>query len=143
MYRERIRANPKWRGGFARYDTMFVEMDPNLDGMRGMAISRALLFFSLTFRDQFYPCALVHWLVPRDEPDEDTGLWVVQPEFGRNGRRTLSIIHLDCVARAAHLLPVYGSSFIPDDFHYSDALDAFRTYFVNRHVDHHSHYFLT
>ncbi|KAH9993136.1 hypothetical protein BJV74DRAFT_877811 [Russula compacta] len=32
-------------------------------------------------------------------PDDDTGMWVVQPEF--------AVIHLNSVARAAHLLPVY------------------------------------
>ncbi|KAH9988442.1 hypothetical protein BJV74DRAFT_885330 [Russula compacta] len=122
MYRERIRSNPNWRGEYAWRDTMFVETNADLDGMQGMAIGRALLFFSFTFRDCYYPCALVHWLVPGDEPDEDTGLWVVQPEFGANGRRTLAVIHLDCVAR--------------------DALDAFRAYFVNRHIDHHSHDFI-
>lgn len=142
MYRERIRSNPDWRGEYARRDTMFVETNADLDGMRGMAIGRALLFFSFTFHDRYYPCALVHWLVPGDAPDEDTGLWVVQPEFGANGQQTLAVIHLDCVARAAHLLPVYGPSFIPDDFHFSDALDAFRSYFVNRHIDHHTHNFL-
>lgn len=142
MYRERIHSNPDWRGEYARRDTMFVETNADLDGMRGMAIGRALLFFSFTFHDRYYPCALVHWLVPGDAPDEDTGLWVVQPEFGANGQRTLAVIHLDCVARAAHLLPVYGPSFIPDDFHFSDALDAFRSYFVNRHIDHHTHNFL-
>jgi hypothetical protein len=47
MYRERIHANPKWRGEYARHDTMFVETDADLDGMRGMAICRALLFFHL------------------------------------------------------------------------------------------------
>ncbi|KAI0004338.1 hypothetical protein BJV74DRAFT_876020 [Russula compacta] len=129
-------------GEYARHDTMFVETNADLDGMQGMAIGHALLFFSFTFRDCYYPCALVHWLVPGDEPDKDTGLWVVQPEFGANGRHTLAVIHLDCVARGAHLLPVYGSSFIPEDFHFSDALDAFRAYFVNRHIDHHSHDFI-
>jgi hypothetical protein len=143
MYRERIRANPNWRGEYARYDTMFVDLDPTLDRMRGMAVARALLFFSFSFQDQSYPCALVHWLVPQDEPDEDTGLWVVQPEFGHNGRRTLDIIHLDCVARAAHLLPVFNSTILPEDFHFSDSLDAFRAFYVNRYIDHHSHYFIT
>jgi hypothetical protein len=99
--------------------------------MQGMAIGHALLFFSFTFHDCYYPCALIHWLVPGDEPDEDTGLWVVQPKFGANGRCTLAVIHLDCVARGAHLLPVYGLSFIPEDFYFSDALDAFHAYFVN------------
>ncbi|KIM74238.1 hypothetical protein PILCRDRAFT_80268 [Piloderma croceum F 1598] len=70
-------------------------------------------------------------------------MWVVQPEFGGNGRRTLAVIHIDCVARGAHLLPVYGSSFVPEDLHFSDSLNVFRAYFVNHYVDHHSHDFLT
>jgi hypothetical protein len=142
MYRERIRSHPNWHGEHPRRDTMFVEINAELDGMPGMAIARALLFFSFRFDDTYYTCALVHWLTPGNEPDEDTGLWVVQPEFEGNGRRTLAIIHLDCVARGAHLLPVYGSTFVPEDFHFSDALDAFRAYFVNRHIDHHSHNFI-
>jgi hypothetical protein len=143
MYRERIRSNPNWRGEYARYDTMFISTGSEMDAMQGMTIGRALLFFSFIFRDEFFPCALVHWLVPGNVPDDDTGMWVVQPEFAGNGRRTLSVIHLDSVARAAHLLPVYGSSFVPEDFDFSDSLDSFRAYFVNNCIDHHSHEFLS
>jgi hypothetical protein len=145
MYRERIRSNPNWRGEYARYDTVFVETNAELEGMPGMAIGRVRLLFSFKFRGEVYPCALVNWLIPFDEPDKDTGMWVVRPEVQGNGRRqchTLSIIPLDCIARAAHLLPVYGSSFLPEDFHFSDSLDAFRAYFVNPYVDHHSNEFL-
>jgi hypothetical protein len=142
MYHECIRSNPNWRGEYARYDTMFVETNAELDSMPGMAIGRARLFFSFKFRGKQYSCALVHWLVPYDEPDEDTGMWVVQPEFQGNGRRTLSIIPLDSVARAAHLLSIYGSLFLPEDFHFADSLDVFLAYFVNPYIDHHSNEFL-
>jgi hypothetical protein len=142
MYRERIRSNPNWRGEYTRRDTILVGTNADIDGMRGMAVARALLFFSFTFNDVYYPCVLVSWLRTRDEPDEDTGLWVVQPEFEGNGRRKLGVIHLNCVARATHLLPVYGTSFVPEDFRFSDALDAYRAYFVNRFVDHHSHNYI-
>jgi hypothetical protein len=142
MHRERIRSNPNWRGEFARYDTVFVETDSELEGMAGLAIGRALLLFSFKHGGKTYSCALVHWLVPGNEPDPDTGMWVVQPEYEGNGHRTLSIINLDCIARAAHLLPVYGSSFVPDDLHFSDALDVFRAYFVNPYADHHTYEFL-
>ena len=81
MYRERIRSNPNWHGEYARYDTMFVKTDAGLDCMPDMAIGCAHLFFSLKFRGKEYSCALVHLLVPFDEPDKDTGMWVVQPEF--------------------------------------------------------------
>jgi len=73
--------------------------------------------------------------------NEDIRMWVVQPEFEGNGCWTLSI-HLDCVARAAHLLPVYGSSFLPENFHFVDSLDLFRAYFINSYIDHHNNEFL-
>jgi hypothetical protein len=143
MYQEQIQSNPNWRGEYARYDTMFVETDAALHGMEGMAIGHALLLFSFKFENRRYPCALVNWFVPGNEPDDDTGMWVVQPEFGGNGQRTLAVIHLDCVARGAYLLPVYRSSFVPEDLHFSDSLNVFRAYFVNHYVDHHSQDFLT
>lgn len=142
MSRERIRSNPSWRGLYARHDTAFVEIDADLSGMAGMAIARVLMFFSFFFRDIHYPCALVHWLVPSgEEADQDTGMWVVKPEFEGN-RRTLAVIHLDSIVRAAHLLPVYGSSLLPEEFPFSLSLDVFHSYFVNSYVDHHAHEFL-
>lgn len=143
MYRERIRSNPNWHNEYARYDTVFIDTDPDLPGMRGMIIGRVLLFFSFNFESRHHSCALIHWLVPvGDSPDSETGLWVVRPEFERNGRRSLQVISLDSIARAAHLLPVFGSSPLPEDFHFSQSLDAFRAYFVNRYADHHTHEFL-
>ena len=142
MHRERIRSTPSWRGEYPRYDTVFVETDAELPGMRGMVIGCVLLLFSFSFRDHNYPCALIHWLVPAgDEPDNETGMWVVRPEFEGNCR-SLAVIHLDCIARGAHLLPIYGSSFLPEDFHFSNSLHAFRGYFVNRHADHHMYEFV-
>src|ERR1700720_4287523 len=63
-------------------------------------------------------------------------MWVVLSEFEGNGCHTLSIIHLDCVTRAAHLLPIYNSSFLLEDFHFADSLDLFHAYFVNSYIDH-------
>ena len=142
MYHEQIWSNPSWYRGYPQYDTVFVETDAELPGMHGMVIGCVLLFFSFSFHEQTYPCALVHWLVPvGDEPDDKTGMWVVWPEFEGN-QRSLAVIHLNCIARGAHLLPVFGSSFLPEDFHFSDSLHAFHGYFVSRHVDHHMYEFL-
>lgn len=121
---------------------MFVEINSELDGMPGMAIGCAHLFFSFKFRGKQYSCVLVHWLVLYNEPDKNTGMWVVWPEYQGNGHCTLSFIPLDSIARAAHLLPIYGSSFLPKDFHFADSLDVFLTYFVNPYIDHHSNEFL-
>lgn len=68
-------------------------------------------------------------------------MWVVRPEF-EGDCCSLTVIHLDCIAHSAHLLPAFGSSFPPEDFHFSDSLHVFRGYFVSRHVDHHMYEFL-
>ncbi|KAJ7724027.1 hypothetical protein B0H16DRAFT_1736971 [Mycena metata] len=144
MYRERIRSHPNWHGMYPRRDTVFIETDAELPGMWGMVIGRVLLFFSFTTPDEeSHSCALVHWYSPHgDAPDPDTGMWVVTPETAAGGRKSLAIVTLDCIARAAHLLPVYGRDLLPEDFHFSDSLDAFRAFFINKYVDHHSYEFL-
>ena len=40
MRRERIRAVKSWRKGLGRYDTIFVNADSSIDGMRGLEIAR-------------------------------------------------------------------------------------------------------
>ncbi|KAJ7577404.1 hypothetical protein C8J56DRAFT_798914 [Mycena floridula] len=83
-----------------------------------------------------HECALVNWLVRREhEPDEDTGMWVVEPEFTGNGRRILQVIALETIARGAHLLP----GVLPENFHFSSSLNAFKSYYVNSYVDHYAH----
>jgi hypothetical protein len=144
MYHERIRSVPSWQGSHARRDTVFIETNSELPGMQGMCIGRVLLFFSFVHDGSYYPCALIHWFVPVSNcVDDETGLWVVKPEFTANGQRHLAVVHLDCIARAAHLSAVFGSSFLPDDFHFSFTLDVFHRYFVNTFADHHMHEFLT
>lgn len=144
MYHKRIRSVPEWQGEHARCDTVFVETNSDQHGICGMCIARVMLFFLFVFEGKYYPCALVHWFVPVGHSVEDeTGLWVVKPEFTLNGQRHLAVVHLDCISRGAHLTGVYGSSLLPDDFHFSYSLDVFRSYFVNSYADHHMHEFLT
>jgi hypothetical protein len=38
-----------------------------------------------------------------NKPDEDTGMWVVEPDFNADGSPLVSVIHLDCILRAATL----------------------------------------
>ncbi|OJA13053.1 hypothetical protein AZE42_13586 [Rhizopogon vesiculosus] len=98
MRRERIRAISSWRGGAGRYDCVFVETDPAAQGMLGLDVARVRLFFSFAFRGQFYPCALVHWFSRTDNrPDDDTGMWIVRPEFNTDGSHKAAVIHLDTI----------------------------------------------
>ncbi|KAG6847056.1 hypothetical protein H0H93_010417, partial [Arthromyces matolae] len=100
MHCERIRSHPTWRGLFPRRDTVLVVTDDSLPGVRGMTVARVLLFFSFSFEETCYSCALVNWLVPVGEaPDDETGMWIVKPEFDRGGHRTLAVIHVDSIVR--------------------------------------------
>ncbi len=73
-----------------------------------------------------YPCALVRWFLPvGDEPDDLTGMWVVEPDYTADGSSLYGVVHLDTILRAAHLILVFGDAIILANFHYSQSLDAF------------------
>lgn len=138
MRREHIRSCPNWRNVHARYDCMFINAQPDLEGMRGLQIARALCFFSFKYKFALYECAIVHWFdVIGDAPDEDTGMWVVQPSFDGHSPN-ISVIHIDAIYRAAHLLPLYGVDFMPRAINFSNSLDKFRAFYVNKFADHHA-----
>ena len=136
MRRERIRALKSWRNGAGRYDTIFVNTDSHADGMRGLDVARVRLFFSFSHNGVEYPCALVRWFSRvGDSPDDHTGMWVVQPD---DDGSPPSIIHLDSVVRAAHLLPVFGPERVSTTLSFTDTLDTFTRFYVNKFVDHHA-----
>ena len=142
MKSERIRSTPSFHG-YPRCDTVFVVLNDSQPGMEGMEIGWVLLFFSFHYRRKDYSCALINWFVHTDRLDDDTGMWMVELECDRNGLPMVQVITTDTIACAAHLLPIYGSSRVPDDFSYHEALDWYRSFFVNHFVDHHAHEFIT
>ncbi|KAK7001906.1 hypothetical protein R3P38DRAFT_3283720 [Favolaschia claudopus] len=138
--RERIRAVRSWRGKAPRYDCVYVEADAEQPGFRGLLAARVLLFLSFKHRGTSHECALVTWFstVGR-EPCEDTGLWMVEPDLDGRGRRIHDLISIDSILRSAHLIPVFGDTFLPRRFKHSDSLDSFKAYYINKYADHHSH----
>jgi hypothetical protein len=139
MRRERIRSCPLWRKKAPRRDCALVVEDNDKPGMKGMNVVRIQLFFSFHYLDKYYPCALVEWFstIGRS-PDLTTGMWRVKPDVRRHGR-VMSVIHLDAFLRGVHLLPIFGSDFLPINFDYTQTLDAFQAYYVNCFADHHAH----
>ena len=139
MRRERIRSTPSWRGTGKRRDCAFVVEDESKPGFRGMSTVRVLLFFSFTYNDTTYSCALVEWFKKVGcSPDKITGMWNVTPEYKRNGERLITVIHLDSVLRAAHLIPVFGRQYLPPHFSHTWSLDVFEAFYVNKYADHHA-----
>lgn len=135
---ERIRAVSSWRRGPGRYDCVFVSSDPDKPGMLGLEVARVRQFFSFTYRGKFYPCALVHWFsCVGDEPDEDTGMWVVERDLESDGAPSADVVHLDTLVRATHLIAVYGETWVPRGISPEQSLDIFESYYVNKYIDHH------
>ncbi|KAN0132708.1 hypothetical protein V8E53_009379 [Lactarius tabidus] len=142
LWHEQIQSTPNFFG-HPHHDTVFVVIDNSQLGMEGMEIGHILLFFSFEYRCKNFSCVLINWFVHADSRDSDTGMWTMRQEFDRCGEPTLEVIHLNSIARAAHLLPVYGQSHIPEDFNHHTALDSFNSFFVNHYVDHHAHEFIS
>ncbi|KAF9530756.1 hypothetical protein CPB83DRAFT_920826 [Crepidotus variabilis] len=142
---ERIRSTKSWYGGPARRDCVFIgnSDSPDAPGMRGLLVARVLLFFSFTDKEMGLklPCALIHWYsLVGDVPCEETGMWMVQSDY-RGQKPLLEVIHLDTILRGAHIIGAAGSDLLPDKrsltFHMS--LDAFKTFYVNKYIDHQAH----
>jgi hypothetical protein len=140
MRREYIRATPSWRQGPARYDCIFVSSADESESMHGLEIARVMAFFSVVCEDQEYQCALIHWFSrPGTGANENTGLWVVEPDFDDDGNPYLDIIHVDSIYRAAHLSPVYRTSqYTLRSLTMHDTLDTFKKFYVNKFVDYHA-----
>jgi hypothetical protein len=139
MCRECICAVKSWRKGPSRYDTIFVNSDPNMEGMPGLEIACVQLFFSFSHDGIEYPCTLVHWFSHvGDLPDNVTGMWIVEPDMLDNGKPFISIIPLDTIIRVSHLLSVFGKEHVLKTPSFTDTLDLFTCCYVNKYTDHHT-----
>jgi len=119
---------------------MYVSTDAVAEGMQGLDIARVRLFFEFSFRGIKYPCALIQWFSRvADKLDEDTGMWIVEPDRDLAGFPIREIIHLDTIVRGAHLIGVYGEAFLPCGLTFDHSLDIFRAYYVNKYIDHHAY----
>ena len=66
-------------------------------------------------------------------------MWIVEPDQDEQGESVMSVIHLDCILRGAHLIGVAGTDMIPSKLKYSDSLNVFKLYYVNKYIDYHAH----
>jgi hypothetical protein len=101
---ERIRSTKSWYNGAPRRDCVFIgNSDSEEPGFAGLHVARVLLFFSFNHDMLTYPCAFVHWFsTVGDTPCDETGMWMVEPDF-IGSKRVLGVIHLDTIMRGAHL----------------------------------------
>jgi len=107
--------------------------------MNDLLVARVLMFFSFTFDEKPHQCALVHWYsIFGDQPDPDNRMWIVTPDYF-GGARSLSVIHIDSIFRAAHLLPIFDVTPLPRTLNYTATLDSFQAFYVNNYIDYHAY----
>lgn len=139
LLHEWIQSAPSFHGGHC-WDTVFVEVDATILGMCGMEIAHILLFFSFHNHHKDWACALIDWFVhSKDMPDLDTGTWTVHLECDNCRQAMVQVIAIDSITHGTDLLPVYGQTWVPEHFDQFEALDMFKSFFVNHFVDHHMH----
>ncbi|EIW75164.1 hypothetical protein CONPUDRAFT_66110, partial [Coniophora puteana RWD-64-598 SS2] len=138
LKRERIRSTASWRNEAPRYDCVFVLTDETRPGTLAMDVVRVLALYKFDIGKVVYECALVHWFeYYSDERDEDTGMYIVRPKFKGN-TRDVSVIDVDTIVRAAHLIPVFGKDTVPEDFKCHQTYDTYDAFYINRFIDHHA-----
>ena len=51
----------------------------------------------------------------------------------------MSVIHVDSIVRAAHLLPVFkNETLIPREINFTNTLNVFKAFYLNKYIDYHS-----
>ena len=138
MWQEIIRSTPLWRNEGPCYDCAFMNANLEMESINGLEVVHILAFFSFHFRGSYYPCAVVHWFNRiGDKPDEDTGMWLVCPQFNQQHQCGISIVHIDTIYHAAHLIPMYGKHLVPSNLQPHHSYNRFQLFYVNKFADHH------
>jgi len=138
LRKERIHTSPSWRKRSARYDTVLIKNGLQ-SGPNGLSVAHLRLLFSFEFEEVKHCAALVQWFTFVDEsPDKDTGMWIVERKVRADGLPHVGFISTKDILRNCHLIPVYGTIKVPLKISAQDSLVAFKTYYLNRYIDHHA-----
>ena len=88
---------------------------------------------------ELHQYALIHWYsIFGDQPDPDNGMWVVTPDYFGSAPN-ISVIHIDSIFCAAHLLPIFDENPLPRMLNYTSTLDSFKAFYVNNYIDYHTY----
>lgn len=143
LYCEMIRSTSKWRtSGITapRQDCVLLNTGSDAVGARGLDVARVHLFFSFVMGEETFECALIHEFCKTYlDPDPDTGMWVIEPDYNGDRYRIMSVVHVNSIIRAAHLLPVFrDGSPILREINFTHMLNVFKAFYLNKYIDYHA-----
>lgn len=65
-------------------------------------------------------------------------MYIVAPSTNDDSMSDISIIHIDCIFHTAHLIPLYGTNFLPHEITLHDSYDVFHAFYINKYADHYA-----
>ena len=66
-------------------------------------------------------------------------MWIVEPNSDPNGSQVMSVVHIDSIVCAAHLLPVFkGDATILRNVNFNHTLDVFTAFNINKYINYHA-----
>ena len=69
----------------------------------------------------------------------DNSLWIFEPDYDHNGYRIMSVVHVDSIIHAGHLLPIFKDvAIIPREIDFTNMLDVFKAFYLNKYIDYHA-----
>lgn len=111
-----------------------------MPGFHGLLIGQVLSFIKLRHEGVEYPAVIISsFEVIGSCPCELTNMWKVHHDLDTHGQQQLKMVHLDAILHGAHLIGIASSNFVPKEVNHTNALDAFKTFYINKFVDYHTH----
>ncbi|KAG1764945.1 hypothetical protein EDD22DRAFT_978916 [Suillus occidentalis] len=137
MYDIPLAACPRYKGKISVFNSVcsrfYVPSDlSRISDMQQNEFPRHDWFrhFSFNYAGTVYLCAVVCWFdIIRDLSDPEMEIWVFRPAYNTNCAPTHTIIHVDTIYHAAHLIPIYSNQFLPLDI---------MLYVSYDYIDHHA-----
>ncbi|KAJ3554372.1 hypothetical protein NP233_g12436 [Leucocoprinus birnbaumii] len=109
MRREYIRASPNWRNTGPRHDCVLVDGDPQNNGFLGFNVGQ-VHFFRFEWNEKSYDFAFLQWFGKAQATAcPNTVLWMVQPQVNLRKERVCSLVHIDKIYSAVHLIGSTGT----------------------------------
>ena len=133
MLHKHICSTHKWRNSPERCDCVFVEHAEDIAGFCGMFTAQVYAFIKFKYNSITFHCAVVKlFSTIGDLLCPNTSMWTAQEDD------EYDLVHIDTIVHAAHLIGIVGESIIPHGLLPSDTLNVFKTFYINKFIDHHA-----
>jgi hypothetical protein len=110
----------------------------NLDNPIGLRVAQLRVIFALPehLRHSHLPekLAYVDWFTPFRTPHTDSGLFPVS-RTSRNNGPISEIIPLDSIVSSCHLIPRFGTKYLPAKWDSDSVLEECKSFFLNKYLN--------